>query len=567
MKIVENVKNNFKEMKNNIKRFPITLIYGLVLGILLIYLNETSYDNSIYKNLERLSMTLFLGTIVSLVIGLFLESLEEKKQTGYILYIVEVGALYFYYKYILLDLGFINGTKYTGFIFMALVAMFFVARINNRENYDLYASHIIKSGAVSFINSIVLYLGLVFILFTLETLFNINIKGNLYFNIYIIIFTTIFLSLYTSKIPRHDENYENMTISLVLEKLLSYIVIPLIFIYSGILYAFFIKILFTREWPHGMVAHLVLWYSLIGAGSLFFIRSVKDKSKWTQYFRKYHPLINIPTIILLFVAVYIRVNQHGFTINRYLVLLGGIWVLLMDIYYILKRDEKNIIMPASLFLAALLFLVGPINAFRVSLKSQSKRLESLLVENEILLDGKLRPNKNVSKEARMEISNKLDYLNKYEFKNIKFLPDKFTIESMDDYFGFEFKPSYYGESTDYYYYHREGLMEGIDIAGYEHIRAIGFYGDGDEIQIFEDLKIRARLGYILEIDRAGKKTSLDFKEIFKYEKIKDKTNDDVIPYEIEIDDHKYKFIIRDLSGSIENDSLDIDALELIVLIK
>lgn len=573
MKLLENVKKNLRDMKENTRRFPLTLILSLLLGLGLVavveYGSRGEYSESIYQALDRMNMTLFLASLISLATGLFLELLEEKKSLGYILYLVELAALYIYYKYILVDLNFITRSRYIGFVVLAILAIFFIGRINNKKNHDLYVSGIIRAGFVAFINFIVLFLGLAFIIFTLNSLFGLKIRSNLYFDIFIILLTTFFSLMFTAKLPSYKEDYEGETISQVLERLLAYIVIPLIFIYTSILYVFFLKIIVTRTWPQGLVAHLVLWYSIIGMASLFFTRSIVSRHKIVGYFRRLHPLVNIPTIVLLFMAIYMRVSQHGFTSNRYFVLAGGIWILVMDIYYILVKEEKNILVVMTLFLTVLVALVGPVNNFIVSERSQARRLKEILVDNQLYKDQALVKAENIDFKTKVEISNKLDYLNKfYGLEGLDFLPKDFSLDRLEDFLGFKFNPNYYytDEAPDYYSYYRDIDEDILELRDYNYLLNHSFWEERS-LKI-DSLSLEFKKDYSLDIRLGDRLETLDFKEVFSdYNLVKMKESKDEIIYEYELEDRRLKFIVKSMQGEVDGDSFKLNNLDIDLLIK
>ena len=99
-----------------------------------------------------------------------------------------------------------------------------------------------------------------------------------------------------------------------------YIVIPLIAIYSAILYAYFLKIIITRSWPQGLVSHLVLWYSVLSVAVIFFITPILDRNRWAYRFKFWFSKLILPILIMMFISIGIRVKAYGITENRYFIL-------------------------------------------------------------------------------------------------------------------------------------------------------------------------------------------------------------------------------------------------------
>jgi len=68
----------------------------------------------------------------------------------------------------------------------------------------------------------------------------------------------------------------------LLKALLIYIVLPIIIVYTAILYAYFARIIITWQWPAGIVAQLVLWYAVMSAIVLFMISPISDDNRWVK---------------------------------------------------------------------------------------------------------------------------------------------------------------------------------------------------------------------------------------------------------------------------------------------
>jgi len=116
----------------------------------------------------------------------------------------------------------------------------------------------------------------------------------------------------------------------VLEILVSYIVIPLITVFSAVLIVYFIKILFTGIWPVGQVGPMVLGYSAVGL--FIYILGSNLDNKFTVLFRRLFPLVLIPLVIMQLVSSYIRIDAYGITESRYYVILFGIFSIVCASY-------------------------------------------------------------------------------------------------------------------------------------------------------------------------------------------------------------------------------------------
>ncbi|MFZ7131862.1 MAG: DUF4153 domain-containing protein [Eubacteriales bacterium] len=120
---------------------------------------------------------------------------------------------------------------------------------------------------------------------------------------------------------------------------MNYIVIPLITVYTFILYAYFLKILVTWQWPQGLVSHLVLWYACIGVGVLFLITPLLQKNFFNHLFKMIFSKGILPLLVMMFISIGLRVQQYGITENRYFVILLGLWVTGIMIYFALRKNK------------------------------------------------------------------------------------------------------------------------------------------------------------------------------------------------------------------------------------
>ena len=120
------------------------------------------------------------------------------------------------------------------------------------------------------------------------------------------------------------------------------------------------------------------------------------------------------------------------------------------IYYLFFNKKTYITIPTTFLILALISSVGPISAYNISRIDQKAKLEKMLVEENLLVDGKIKSQSNVNPAKIKEIKDKLDYfVVKHNIKELPYLDDKFTTsqEDMNRLFGFrgdEFE-SLYGQ--------------------------------------------------------------------------------------------------------------------------
>ncbi len=587
MNISHRIKSILTNIRSSIKRFPITVIISSILALSLIYLNEGNLKGSDQELLGKMSLILGLAFMLSFLIGLGLERLEVKDKLKKLLaYGLGALALLVYYMVYFDSLNNTFAIRYFASQLSLFIMIFFIQRIKRDENYEYYVMDIMSEISLTIVYSIVLYFGMAFILFTIDALFNANISFNVYINIFILVVFVFAVALFLSRFPEKDRTYRTTEYTRALRVLLTYIVIPLISIYTAILYIYFGKIIITRVWPSGLVSHLVVWYSTVSVGVLFLISPLLETDRIARAFKKIFPKALLPILLMMFISIGIRISQYGLTENRYYLVLLGIWLLGMMIYFGFAPRRKNIIISISLSLLILISVYGPLSSFSLARASQNNRLEGLLEKNQMLVAGEIVKNPDISQEDRREINNIISYFStNHRIDQIKVLPDDFNLDRMEDHFGFKYQAyNPYGPSyNDYFYYGVDKINMPINIEDYKYYLEIGSW-DNRTIEI-EDLKIKyIRTTNILELKvNNGEKTSIDMKEyvekIHLYESNLD-VDEDFKDGTIDLDRASFedsfslgeknlnmKFILTSTSGRIESmDKISIDHIEFIILL-
>lgn len=582
MRFRERIISTIYSMKNSVKRFPITVFISIIFVIVQIYINEQGYQSDVIReSYNRLSMVVGLGIPLSLCLGFINEVFFTKEKIKQALtYVIGFVVLILYYTFFLKEINTVSVVRYTGTIIFLLITFFYISRVRNKENYEFHVISVNTSIAVTFIYSAVLYFGIIAILFTIDRLFDVNIDGKYYYYMFLIVTFIFGISLFISKLDSIEKSYRDYDYSSALKILLTYIVIPLITIYTLILYVYFAKIIITREWPRGLVSNLVLWYSALSVFIIFLITPIIEENKIAKSFKIWFPKLVLPILLMMFMSMYQRVGQYGITENRYFIIALGIWVTGIMVYFSLVKPLRNIIIPITLSLVVLNSVYGPLSAFNVSINSQNKRLNKYLTTNGFLVDGNLIKKNNVSKEEQREISNIVEYFsNREQLDKIKIFPEDFNTKEMDDILGFTFKPDIYGGyiNEEYFNYYLDPNEIVLDIQGYDYYAHITTWSNttrkiADLEVLYEEKDNSLKLlqaetilfeenikSIVLSIHNDLKNNRENNKEGIRLEDmIVEKTYDNI----------KIKIIFNNISGRqpYDNDKILLDGTEFIILI-
>lgn len=155
---------------------------------------------------------------------------------------------------------------------------------------------------------------------------------------------------------------------------------PLVLVYGLILYAYAVKIIFQRDWPHGWVALPVLILSTVGIFACLLLHPLREgpSEKWTARFGRIFPPALAPLSILLLLSLRVRINDYGWTEERYIGVVASLWIFTWSLVFALRRRAGIRWTPASLAVIAVAVAYGPWSAGAVSKRSQLSRLVTML---------------------------------------------------------------------------------------------------------------------------------------------------------------------------------------------
>lgn len=569
MKVINMLKGIITGLYASLKRFPIAIGLSAAAAVLLMVLNHynQSFGRETEEMIGRIVMVLALGIPVSLCTKLVF---ERKGNIGLMLqagiYLLEAAGLALYYMFLLRALEMVPVTRYTGISLAFYMGFLFIPYFFSREGFELYVIKLMTRFFTAVIYSVVLYLGTAAILFTIDKLLEIKVDRLVYFDVWLGVVWIFAVSFFLAGVPAYKEQFEADSYPKLLKVLLLYIVMPIISIYTAILYIYFAKILVTLQWPIGLVAHLVLWYSVICAGVIFLISPIDEDNKWARTFAFLLPKLILPLIIMMFVSMGIRIKAYGLTENRYYVLALGLWALGVMLNFNFSKGRRNIILPVSLALVAFLSVVGPWSSYSLAKLSQNQRLEGILAKYDMIKDNSIvKPLKEVSTADKKEISEILYYFSaSHSLDDVKYLPEGFKISQMEDVFGFDSTRTDIWSPFEEYFAYSSDLTGPIDIEGYSYLYTPGNYlspeaNSGSRVNVIFDrdvqevaIKSGGREVYrksLLEFGKQlHKKHSGENKGILAVEEMTLTDENEYV---------KVKLIFAHISGNVYEDSEDI----------
>lgn len=175
--------------------------------------------------------------------------------------------------------------------------------------------------------------------------------------------------------------------------LVKFVAVPLLLVYTAILYAYAAKIALAWELPQGTLGAMVVGYLFAGAATLLLGYPTRESGGLlVRLFWRYWVWLAALPVALLFIAVWRRIADYGLTEQRYLMVLIGVWALILAAFRIVQGARFDLrVMPGVLALLLLAASLGPGGAIGLSVLSQKAELASILSAKGMLVEGKIVP--------------------------------------------------------------------------------------------------------------------------------------------------------------------------------
>lgn len=466
------------------KRFPLTLLSAFVAVVVAVYLIEFESDIPNKFPLVNLLLVSALGLVLFFCVPIFNEKVGRSRQSKWGLNLLALLLLILVY-YSLPDSEHTNiyqpYIKYVIYNVVAHLLVSFAPFISQGKinGFWQYNKMLFLRFCLSILYSAFVYVGITLALVSLNLLFDAEIEGETFFQLFVVVIGLFNTWFFVAGIGRNVEELEaNTEYPKGLKTFTQYVLLPLLIIYLVILYAYVIKIVGLWDWPKGIVSYLIVCVAVLGIFTvlLFHPYQNNERKHWIAIFSKVYYYALLPLTATLFVAIGIRLSDYGITVNRYLIVELGVWLLFVSIYFILgKRNIK--VIPMSLAGMILLSSFGFWGMFGVSEKSQVGRLEKILVENGILVNGK------VQNEPVLIVENDTVFNLDKRDMNVTLLSDSLNNEVysilnyLDDFHGFDAINEWYSlppdsvqtaiEGSNKYYYYN-GARTRMELLGLDY---------------------------------------------------------------------------------------------------
>lgn len=356
----------FKEVIN---RFPFAFLSSFIIFVLFLVL--IGFDNSISQVFEKELIKVILTLITSFFFFVWLDLLLESSKISTLkkMFLKLIPFLFAWVFYYFLNI--VN--EFETVIYILLTTFWFISFIfiwwflfdifSNKYEENKYYNYFFKV-SISFLFAFI-FGGFLFSLWAIwilsvDALFDIdyNSYDKLYgywaaFSLSFLAPTFLLYNIPKKELVSKNELYENKFFSF----LVKYVFISFIYLYFVILYIYTVKVLINfQDWPKWEVSWMVIWFSIFGYLVYIFSYVFSENNFLIGIFRKYFPIIVFPQIFMLFYAIYLRISQYDLTINRYFIVVFGIWLLTLSLYYIFSKAKNLYFIPLTL--SAFIFIIS-----------------------------------------------------------------------------------------------------------------------------------------------------------------------------------------------------------------
>jgi hypothetical protein len=488
MKFRNLILNLGRSLVAGIRRFPVPMLLSAALAILLVRINHfpDGMAESVRNDWMRAVIACIMGFPVTLSIHLLLERLARppfykpvRLLPSIAAFIPAAAGLFAYAWFMLPDFRMVPILRAILITAALVIGFACLPYWWRREGIALHGTRLLIRALITVLYAGILMLSLFAILFTLDRLLGVAIKDKHYGDAAILVWALFAPFHFFSGIPGIREVPKPGDSPKTLRFLLQWILIPLLWVYTAILYAYSGKILIEQAWPHGIVSSLILAYSCIGLFVWLLSYPARDDNRMAALHHRWFPWAALPLFIVLFAAIGLRVGEYGLTEPRWFALILGAWCAAATLFLSIrtlfrKRDPETagfrvLLLPLSLAVVALSSVIGPFSAFNLSINSQNRELYAIFSKNGMLMGSQVAiAVSSVNEEDRARIASILYWFEQqHKLADAGSLPAGFTFGDAEKVLGFTLDGTTPAVPIQYVRFTRGNMSGTVPVAGYD----------------------------------------------------------------------------------------------------
>lgn len=412
-------------------RFPFTLIFIVGFAVLcFLHIQKTDIEIK-----DSLWVFFGLGTLLNVAVTLYLEDIQN--HTLRILLNVASFVLLLVYCLTLPD----KLIDYQRFQLVALALVFVLSAFSVsflKKNSEIpfwnFSKESIIQLAISAAFAAVLFGGLGLAILSLDKLFNIHVSPKVYGDLSVFSFVLFAPVYFLSNIPdKTEKRKQEVSVEKIIKIFGLYILLPILLIYTLILYVYLIQIVFKWQLPNGWVSTLVSVLSLGGFLCMLILHPLylSKENRTIERFIKLFPALLFPLLILMSVGIFRRIADYDLTINRLYVLILNLWFYGVSIYLLITKAGRVKWIVISFAMVTFLSSVGPWSVFSLTKNSLESQLGKQLTALHMLQNGKVILNQKVEKSDSPTVIKTVE--------TVRYLVMNYGAESLQSYFSTSLK--------------------------------------------------------------------------------------------------------------------------------
>jgi len=391
-----------KKFLDTLKRFPLVSFFAFFLTLILVIFSDANYPLlKTYPNFNIANKVAFTTTL-AIPLFLVLRLISNNRL------LTLLGMILIVVYYIFLPDSFEKDyelmQRHVLFI-LALVLFIFPApflfhSIKNIKFWE-WTQQIVFAFISALLFGLILYLGLQGAIYAFKKLFYLKVNYDLSQQLLLVVFGIFSVNYFLAQIPKYPLLLPLRPYTKIENIFTKYILTPLSIAYFLILYLYTFKQIYLLELPSGLLAWLILIFSLVAMITFLFWTPLWDEK--TDKYKKWVWVAILFQTIVLGLSIYLRIEQYGITQNRYFIAVMGLWLFCISLYFIFYKNALYKWLFISLSILIIFTQVSYFSAYTVAQESQTKQLRQLLTEN---------PNLSEESEIkiRYRVSSSIDYL-------------------------------------------------------------------------------------------------------------------------------------------------------------
>ncbi len=501
MKLFKRLQHSFEGLSFALVRYPLTSAFLMAIAVV----NGLSIQRSGFDQYDRLLATGIIGVLISLAAQGIYERFftDGMKRWGLAIGAVIITGIYYITMLNIPDFSLIISIRTAVLVLALVVGCIWIPTIRSEFLFDQSFLIAFKAFFTSLFFGGVIMLGVSLIFgATDQLLFNVNYLAYPHAaNIIFAIFAPVY---FLSLIPKYHiddgEAEQKMKWSRFLEVLVAYIIIPLVSVFTVILVLYILLNIRGEFWTDNLLEPMLVTYSIVVI--FVYVLSGTLENKLADQFKKIFPKVLVPIVLFQTVASFLKIQEEGLTHGRYFVILYGIFAMITGVLFSLYKGKKNGVVAILLMMLSILSIVPPVDAFSVSRRSQINQLETVLIDNEILIDGEIQRVADISEGDREVITVTTSYLSQMNYtENISWFPEDFEYYSdFEAVFGFSPYESDFGREIPSYRSFFRAQEIPMNISNFDYMVQLQF-ADTEDDRESEELLINGetyRVGWMSE---------------------------------------------------------------------